>query len=69
VGTPNWSQDVDVAADQRIIDSNIAYAFHFYSSDSWHKQNFRDKVITALQKGAPIFVTEYGIVSKWKWRD
>jgi endoglucanase len=61
VGTPQWSQDVDVAADMPIIDTNIAYAFHFYSSDRWHKQNFRDKVITALQKGAPIFVTEYGI--------
>jgi endoglucanase len=61
VGTPQWSQDVDVAADLPIIDTNIAYAFHFYSSDRWHKQNFRNKVITALQKGAPIFVTEYGL--------
>jgi len=60
-GTPHWSQDVDVAADQPIIDTNIAYAFHFYSSDRSHRQNFRDKVITALQKGVPIFVTEYGI--------
>ena len=61
VGTPQWSQDVDVAANQPIVDTNIAYAFHFYSSDRWHKQNLRDKVITALQKGLPIFVTEYGI--------
>ena len=61
VGTPRWSQDVDVAADRPIIDTNIAYAFHFYSSDRWHKQNFRDKVITALRKGVPIFITEYGI--------
>jgi endoglucanase len=61
VGTPNWSQDVDVAADLPIIDTNIAYAFHFYSSDRWHKQNFREKVIIAVQKGLPIFVTEYGI--------
>lgn len=61
VGSPHWSQDVDVAADQPIIDMNIAYAFHFYSSDRWHKQNLRDKVVAALQKGAPIVITEYGI--------
>jgi endoglucanase len=61
VGTPNWSQDVDVSADVPIFDANIAYAFHFYSSDRWHKQNLRDKVISALKKGLPIFVTEYGI--------
>ena len=61
VGTPNWSQDVDVAADMPIVDTNIAYAFHFYSSDRWHKQNFREKAVAAIHKGFPIFVTEYGI--------
>jgi endoglucanase len=61
VGTPNWSQDVDIAAELPIRDVNSAYAFHFYSSDRWHMQNFRNKVTTALQKGAPIVVTEYGI--------
>jgi len=61
VGTPHWSQDVEIAIDTPINDSNVAYAFHFYSSDRWHKQNFRDKVNAAVAKGAPIFITEYGI--------
>ena len=61
VGTPHWSQEVDVAARKPILDTNIAYAFHFYSSDGWHKQNLRDKVLGAMKKGAPIFITEYGL--------
>ena len=61
VGTPSWSQDVDIAAAQPIADTNIAYTFHYYSSDKWHKQNLRNKVVSAVQKGVPIFITEYGI--------
>jgi endoglucanase len=61
VGTPHWSQEVDVAASKSILDTNIAYAFHFYSSDGWHKQNLRNKVLGAMKKGAPIFITEYGL--------
>lgn len=36
VGTPTWSQDVDVAAKDLVSDSNTAYALHFYTST--HKQ-------------------------------
>ena len=49
VGSPNWSQDVDVAADDPIRAKNIAYSLHFY-----------DKALKALQKGLPLFVTEWG---------
>ena len=31
VGTPTWSQDVDIAASKPLKEKNIAYAFHFYA--------------------------------------
>lgn len=31
VGTPTWSQDVDVAAADPIAGTNIAYTLHFYA--------------------------------------
>jgi endoglucanase len=58
VGTPNWSQYVDVAANDPIKQSNIAYSLHFYSST--HKQWLRDRAKTAMGKGAALFVTEFG---------
>ena len=58
VGTPNWSQDVDVVADDPIRARNIAYGLHFYAGT--HKQWLRDKALVALQKGLPLFVTEWG---------
>jgi endoglucanase len=62
VGTPNWSQDVDEAALSPITAySNIAYALHFYAAT--HKQTHRDKAQLALQRGLPLFVTEWGPVS------
>jgi endoglucanase len=62
VGTPNWSQDVDVAANDRIAsDQNVAYTLHFYADT--HKQALRDKAKVALDKGLPLFVTEWGTCS------
>lgn len=59
VGTPNWSQDVDVAANDPIVGyPNIAYTLHFYAGT--HKQFLRDKAQIALNKGLPLFVTEWG---------
>ncbi|UOQ52664.1 cellulase family glycosylhydrolase [Hymenobacter cellulosivorans] len=59
VGTPTWSQDVDVAASSPITRySNIAYTLHFYAAT--HKQSLRDKAQAALNRGVPLFVTEYG---------
>jgi endoglucanase len=58
VGTPNWSQDVDIAADNPIHANNIAYTLHFYAGS--HKQPLRDKAVAAMKKGLPIFVTEWG---------
>nr|UNG40328.1 glycoside hydrolase family 5 subfamily 2 [Rhagium bifasciatum] len=62
VGTPNWSQQVDQAAADPIIDQdNIMYTLHFYAGT--HKQWLRDTAQGALDKGLPIFVTEYGTVN------
>ena len=33
VGTPNWSQDVDVASRDKLAGSNIAYTLHFYAGN------------------------------------
>ncbi len=60
VGTPNWSQDVDVAAQDPITGySNIMYAAHFYATT--HKDEIRKKVTTAISKGAPIYISECSI--------
>ncbi len=60
VGTPTWSQDVDIAANTPITEyDNIMYALHFYAAT--HKDSLRDKCKTAVAEGLPLFVTEYGI--------
>ena len=60
VGTPTWSQDVDVVAQSPITGySNIMYTLHFYAAT--HKDYLRQKMMTALNSGLPIFVTEFGI--------
>lgn len=60
VGTPTWSQDVDVAADSPIKGySNIMYTFHFYAAT--HGDSYRQKVQAAIQKGLPVLVSEFGI--------
>lgn len=58
VGSPTWSQDVDVASKDPINDNNIAYTLHFYAAT--HKQALRNKAKTALNNGAALFVSEYG---------
>ena len=58
VGTPNWSQDVDLAAADPIKADNIAYTLHFYAGT--HKQELRDKAVVAMNRGAALFVTEWG---------
>lgn len=61
VGTPCWSQWVDVAADKPLDIDNIMYSLHFYGAT--HKQDLRDKAIYAHNKGLPIFVNEFGLCS------
>lgn len=58
IGTPTWSQDVDAAAKNPILDQNIAYALHFYAGT--HTQWLRDKANFAIDKGMAIWVSEFG---------
>ncbi|MDR3251496.1 MAG: glycoside hydrolase family 5 protein [Tannerella sp.] len=57
VGSPHWSQDVDVVADSPIEGyGNIMYTLHFYAAT--HKKGLRDRAGYALSKGLPVFVSE-----------
>ncbi|MFN3406068.1 MAG: cellulase family glycosylhydrolase, partial [Cytophagaceae bacterium] len=58
VGTPTWSQDVDIAANDKLNYPNIMYTLHFYSGS--HFQSLRDKANLARTRGAAVFVTEFG---------
>ena len=59
VGTPNWSQDVDQESAAPMKGENLMYALHFYAAT--HKADLRNKMTAAINKGLPVFVTEYGI--------
>lgn len=60
VGTPNWSQLVDQAAQDPITGyENIMYTLHFYAGT--HKETLRRTMIDAVEGGLPVFVSEYGI--------
>lgn len=58
-GTPNWSQDVDLAAEDPLAFENVMYSLHFYAAT--HKDGLRDKAEAALRNGAPIFIDECSI--------
>lgn len=60
VGTPNWSQDVDIAAKSPIKGyKNIMYTLHFYANT--HKASYRSKAEKAIKAGLPLLVSEFGI--------
>ena len=58
LGTPSWSQRVDLAAQDPLKGENLVYTLHFYAGT--HGQELRDIAETAIDKGLPIFVTEFG---------
>lgn len=59
VGSPTWSQDVDVVAKSPLKGKNIMYSLHFYAAT--HKQDLRGKAQSAINAGLPLFVTEFSI--------
>jgi len=60
VGTPTWSQDVDIVANDPIENQeNILYTLHFYAAS--HKDGLREKLSKALTLGLPVIVSEFGI--------
>lgn len=59
VGTPHWDQDIHLAADAPIQNQrNLMYSLHFYADT--HRQDLRNRADYALNKGLPLFVSEYG---------
>lgn len=62
VGTPHWSQDVDLAAKNPIKGyKNIAYTLHFYAGS--HFEWLLGKAQNAIDNNLPIIVTEWGTVN------
>lgn len=62
VGTPFYSQRVDEASRSPISGfENIAYTLHFYAGT--HRSDLRNRAVTALANGIPLFVTEWGTVN------
>ena len=68
VGTPFFSQRVDIASRSPIVGvDNLAYTLHFYAGT--HGEDLRDYARTALTtqtdstNGIPLFVTEWGSVN------
>ena len=60
VGSPTWSQNVDLAAADPITGyENIMYTLHFYAAT--HKESLRNTMTAAINAGLPVFVSEYGI--------
>jgi endoglucanase len=58
LGTPNYSQDVDIAAQDPVVGTNLMYTLHFYSCT--HGAYLINKAKSALARGIPLFVTEWG---------
>ncbi|MDR0306833.1 MAG: glycoside hydrolase family 5 protein [Chitinispirillales bacterium] len=58
LGTPFWCQNVNEAADDPLDGHNLVYSLHFYAAS--HKGDIRDKAQYALDKGIPLFVSEWG---------
>ncbi len=58
VGTPTWSQDVDLVAANPVEQSeNVMYVLHFYAAT--HKDALRNKLKTAVAAGTPVFISEF----------
>ncbi|HYO95684.1 MAG TPA: glycoside hydrolase family 5 protein [Polyangiaceae bacterium] len=58
LGTPTWSQDVDLAAYSPVAGENLMYTLHFYACT--HGARFRSKGDSAISQGLALFVTEWG---------
>jgi len=59
IGTPTWSQDVDIASGSPLKGfSNIMYTIHFYAAT--HQDSYREKLKTAHKNGLPVICTEFG---------
>ncbi len=62
MGTPNWSNYVDQAAQDPVAPAsgaaNLMYTLHFYACT--HTEWLRTRADTAIASGAALFITEFG---------
>jgi endoglucanase len=58
LGSPQWSQRVDLAAADPVSGTNLMYTVHFYACD--HRDQQRGEAQTAYDAGLALFVTEWG---------
>jgi endoglucanase len=61
LGTPSWSQSVDIAAQSPLEGTNLLYTLHFYACT--HGASFLSRAQTAYAAGLPLFVSEWGATS------
>lgn len=58
IGSPTWSQDIHLAADDPVKGENLMYTLHFYAGT--HGKWLRDRIDYCIDRGAAIFVSEWG---------
>jgi endoglucanase len=58
IGSPHWCQDIDIAANDPVAGTNLAYSVHFYASS--HGEDLRQKTMHAIRKGIAPFASEFG---------
>lgn len=69
VGSPDWSSHPDQCANAGITDANYGCSLHFYAATGAHQVNdnnddsYNNRARKAIQKGVPVFATEWGTVS------
>ncbi|MCI8466113.1 MAG: cellulase family glycosylhydrolase [Lachnospiraceae bacterium] len=67
VGTPMYSQLGSAGHLYEPVDDpitgydNLMYSFHFYASEPAHNQWLTEKIGTAINRGLPVFVSEFGL--------
>ncbi len=61
IGNPSWSQRPDICAENPIEGKNLMYSVHFYAGS--HGQELRDNITSALENGAAVFCTEWGVTN------
>lgn len=60
VGSPNWSQRPDLAADNPIADHHTLYSVHFYTGTHLPNGSVMQNVQKAIEKGVAVFASEWG---------
>ncbi|MDR2579039.1 MAG: cellulase family glycosylhydrolase [Chitinispirillales bacterium] len=67
IGTPDWCQrpDIATATGSAITGKNLVYTAHFYAgqNDPAHRGDLRNRIMAAMDRGFPVFVSEFGLTN------